>query len=495
MIYPQRERKITTHAPTFVPHLSTRHWNKQTLEQNVKELFELLRSQSTALKQDGSLASNITYVFGNKAIMLISSFFLMPVLSRIYDKEAFGTFGVLNNLILVSTTIIGFKLSEAFILEMKDERFKALARVSIHMVLLGVLVSFIIFAFCGPYLFKLLGVNVSYWVALMIPLFSGCFALEQIQVNYIRRLKEFKRSAYISSSMDLGSRIAAIGFGLNILADFSGLLFKELLRVLGNLFLRGKLILNGPILPVKIGITKWAEVRSIFKEYGQFPRYLMPSVLTSMLYGSVPFYFIGGSYGVDDLGDFTMAFTLLNFPVFILTNSIVSVFQRSAAEWVKNDTQKLKDASYYVLVLLTFISACGFGLVYWYGETIFEVFLGERWKTAGIMAVTIAPLFFARTVAPLAESLRVIFNTESLNLLFRVFGLIATLACFLLGIHFQLDLLIILRDMTVINCCLIIVSVFLILYRLDINLFKASITLALTIILGYTLAYIPTFFI
>jgi len=419
----------------------------------------------------------------------------MPVLAHIYDKEAFGTFGVLNNLIMVSATIIGFKLSEAFILDMQEGKFKALARTSMHVILIGILIMFLVCALIGPILFQFLGLSTPYWVALVIPIFSGCFALEELQINYIRRLKEFKRSATVASSMVLTSRLAAIGFGFGVVADFTGLLFKELLRVLGNLFIRSRIILSGKPFPVKIGFSRWSEVRAVLKEYYQFPRYQMPSVLAGMLYGSIPLYFIGGHYGIDALGDFTMVITLLGFPLLILTNSIVSVFQRSAADWVNNDPDKLSRASFYVLVALTFIAACGFGLVYWFGESIFSLYLGEKWKTAGAMAIILSPLFLARTVAPIMESLRVVMHTQNLNLVFRILALTTTLLCFILGRWMNWDLDTVLHYMTVINSALILTSILSVLHKLRVNLFKATLALGSVILLGLGIAFTPNFFL
>jgi O-antigen/teichoic acid export membrane protein len=433
-------------------------------------------------------------VFGNKAIMMVMNFMLMPVISRIYDQEAFGVFGLLNNMVLVGAAIIGFKLSDTFILKVPEEEFKRLARVVVSLILLGVFVLFVIAVLFGQAILGSFGVALPAGVIVLIPVVMGLFALQEMQVNHTRRINAFKRSAMISTSTDLVGRLSAIAYGLTVAGNFVGLWGKEILRVVLAYTIRAKSIFGGRILPVPFKVTTFLEIRQVLKEYYKFPAYQMPSVLASMFYAGLPLYLIGRYFNIEMLGEYTMAMTMLNFPTYILANSIVAVYQRSAANWIKNEPEKLRTSSLWLFIFMLFIGSVGFGLVYWNGERLFGLFLGEKWQNAGLLAGIMSPMFFARMVAPPIVSLRIVMNTQHWNLIMNLLAVIVTAAAFIVGIRNDDTFLSVIGMVTVFNTVLVVISIFMVFHAIGVKLYKPLLWGIIVLIFGGILSYLPHVF-
>ena len=426
---------------------------------------------------------------------MLSGFLLMPILSRLYDNEAFGTFGLLNNMMLTASGIIGFKLSEAFILRMDEEEFRKLARVAMTSIVFGVLILLTVCLVFRESLFNFFGLDVPFWVVAVSPIICGVYAFREYQGNHIRKLESYKKISFISSSADLAGRLTSIGIGVALSTAFWGLWVKEIFKALLIITTSSKLIFNGRLLPTTPIIASIADAKYIFRKYYQFPVYQMPSVLAAMLAAGLPLYLIGRQFDLGSLGDFTMVLTLLSFPTNLLSRSIASVFQQRAAKWYQKEPRKLSESLELLCYALTAMGALIFGLVYWSGPSLFKTFLGENWANAGVYASIMAPLFLARMLSPPIVSLRTITNQQNWNLIFNLLAVGGTAFAFWYGNLHDESLPEVLMLFTSINTVLLGISMALVLVNSGVNLVKTLFVLLLIVLLCSGLTYLPSLLI
>lgn len=426
---------------------------------------------------------------------MLSGFLLMPVLSRLFDNEAFGTFGLLNNMMLTASGIIGFKLSEAFILRMDEDEFHKLARVAMTSIILGVLLLLAICLIFRESLFNFFGLDVPFWVVVVSPIICGVYAFREYQGNHIRKLESYKKISFISSSADVAGRLISVGIGVAVSTAFWGLWIKEVFKALLIILTSSRLIFSGRLLPTSPILASITETKYIFRKYYQFPAYQMPSVLAAMLAAGLPLYLIGRQFNVGSLGDFTMVLTLLSFPTNLLSRSIASVFQQRAAKWYKKEPDKLSESIELLCYSLTALGAIIFGLVYWSGPILFKTFLGDNWGNAGIYASIMSPLFLVRMLSPPIVSLRTVTNEQNWNLIFNLLAVAGSAFSFWFGNLHDYTLSQVLILFTLINTVLLVLSMGLVLVKSGVNLLKTLIVLLFIVLLCSGITYLPSLLI
>lgn len=456
----------------------------------LKEFILLFKQQVTAIGRQGSLASNITWVFSGKFLTSIAGFLLMPILANILDQEAFGVFGVLNHFISICAVLVGLLLSNAFILDISQSEFLKLRRVVYTniVILCGILMALLI-PF-GGFLFESLGINPPMWVRFIIAPLVLIYAFKNTQADTLRRINAFRDAAIVNSGMDIGSRILAIGLGLWVTQTFVALLAKELVRMAFTFIIAYRKIISKVEYLRSFSFASMAEIKDVLKTYQRFPKFEMTGALAGMLYGSLPLYFLGSAYGVNSIGDYTMVQSLLVLPAFVMTNSVVSVVQREAAQQLNTAIHKLRTMIAYSVSGMNLIATFGMGLIFWYGEEIFSFFLGSQWSTAGEMGSILAPFFILRMSAPILESLRVILGTQQYNLLFRVTGVVSAATILYVGIQQGMELNNLLHVFTVANCMLLLISMTCVLIKLKSNLTLIFGSILLTSSIGLGLSYL-----
>jgi len=351
----------------------------------------------------GQLANNLEGagpLIVTNILMLMIGVGSIPVISRIYSPESFGSFSLL---ISVSSTVISvFNASIAFFIfshpdpekpSMLWEPFKLAVKLSLF-VGLGVGLFFYFapslglqwdpILFCAPMLVMMSAVMIS------VDFWTSAAA---------------KKYTYIKSklSQSFVSNIAKILSGLANPTTWS-LFFGHTIGLVTALAIYTKELKKHQKQSKIKALSQDRKLAFFTKStaIGVFNS-ISEEILTLFIY----FY-----YGPVLAGQYFLGKRILNLPSEVLASAFSFVF---TSKFTVNKSSKLKFRS-QVLFRQILICAAAFSpiflLLYFYSNQLFAAFLGEKWVEAGVIAGVLVIYYYFRSVAVSVK--RVVFVSEAL---------------------------------------------------------------------------------
>lgn len=450
----------------------------------MKEIRELVREARASIGVRGSLGRNISYMFGGKSLSLVISFLLTPVLSRIFDQEAFGQFGLYNTLVNLCALLVGLSLSESFILPMAEDRFRRTARATATLIVVGVVFLALVTALAGAEVFSGIGLVADPLLLMAFPVMVALYAADIFQTDHARRVKAFRETAAIGSFGQLLARVSGIAIGRFLDATYLGLTAKEVVRVVFTLLARWAWIFRKGqrflprLMPVR-------EVGDVLRDQWRFPAYQLPANLVRYLVGSLPIVLAGRYFAPSQVGDLTMAMTMVNYPVFILSTSIISVYQPRAGELLREQPERLRKSTRWLFLLLLGIGSLGYGVVLWYGPQLFRFVLGGPWYSSGELASALVPLFTLRMASPLVMSLNLHLDRQSWNLYHNLAAVGLTVAAFAVGLYADVPLVPLIGAYAWANTLLLFFFTAMTFRRLEIGLWGMLVRTIVVLVFGF----------
>jgi O-antigen/teichoic acid export membrane protein len=130
----------------------------------------------------------------------------------------------------------------------------------------------------------------------------------------------------------------------------------------------------------KIEVLDYALLKSLMREYKQFPMYQMPAYFINNINVEIPSYFIRYFYGYEALGNYFMAARIVNKPLSLISDNISGFVNKHLSEIrsenVKKETRRI--------VFSIFGLCCIFYIFYAiFGKTLFFLVLPkDHWGTA-----------------------------------------------------------------------------------------------------------------
>ena len=196
------------------------------------------------------------------------------------------------------------------------------------------------------------------------------------------------------------------------------------------------------------------------RKYAEFPRYVLPSSLITLLSAQLPVYVLSLGFGATSVGLYAFSAGLLEIPVNLLGGAMLPVFWQKANEIQRQDPTRLPALTLRLYNQLLYLGLLPCGVITVFGDVIFKFAFGARWELAGVytgylgyyyvfklMSQATSPIYNVigkqryilwSTVGLLAlraAGLGIGLFQHSLNLALLLFGLGSLLATFLIDLH------------------------------------------------------------
>ena len=352
-----------------------------------------------------------------------------PILTRLYDPDAFGAFGLLISLSAPLVGISALRYELAIVTAKDDSTAANLLALSGAIVLLFCCLVVALVGFAGVWIAELVDQpefgQLLWWLPVLMIAGGG----NQVLSYWTTRKTHYKRLAVSRVLQSLATLSTQLTAGMANLAA-AGLVSA---RVMGGLVGAG-------ILAIQI----WRDDRSLMntvittsrmletaKENLGFPKYNAPhNLINSLSKASVP-YFLAPFFGVDVVGFYYLADRILNTPSALVSGSVRRVFFQRASE-LHNEGR-----GFYRLLLKTFGALTAIGIwplipLVFYGPEIFSFVFGAEWQEAGNMARWLAVWWVLAFISGPAGETLTILKLQKYLLIFRItFSTVRVLAIFL----------------------------------------------------------------
>jgi len=371
-------------------------------------------------------SKNIITLLSGTVIAQAIPIAVMPILSRIYAPEDFGILAVFVSFTSVIGAIANARYEMAIVLP-KEER-DALA-----LVLLGASIAFVfsvvflaVVVVWGDFIAQLTKTPaIAPWLY-FIPFSIFFIGLFNVLNYYNTRTKHFKIIARANVFKTLG---------LSVVNIFVGLLKQGPLGlILGQVFsfFFGNYRLSKTVLEQKetIKSLQIEDLKRVAKRYRNFPQLSMPSIFANVLSVNLTNLFTTTLFDIRTLGFYSMANRILGIPTVFIGQAFGQVYMQEASS-SRQKTGEAYKIFKSTLIKLVLISLPVFVLLYFFSEELFVLFLGEKWRVAGVYARVLVPLFWMRFITAPLSLTNIVFEKQKIALFWQLGLLLLTLIIFL----------------------------------------------------------------
>lgn len=344
-----------------------------------KRLRAWLRKQAKAHPVLSNVSILATGTAASQAVAIIVSIFT----ARIFTPEAFGEFALFSSISGIFVVIATLRYDVAIVLPDTDDEARQLARIATR-------ANIVVSVFATILAFSLRPVVLRVWgsetLATWLPLVGVaifCSAQVAIWQYWYNRQRQYLVIALNRFESGVGSSLGQLGFGLGGLRSFLGLIFGNFIGLLWALFNLGRQsgTVWHPVAP------DTPSMRDMARKYRKMPLLNLPNALVDAVRTNGIQMLIGAA-ALGSLGQFTLAWRVLQAPIALLNGAISQVFLERMARVQPGQLTGLVRA----VIKRAFLFGVGpFALLWIVAPWLLPFVFGPQWVEAGLITRALVP--------------------------------------------------------------------------------------------------------
>ena len=350
-----------------------------------------------------------------------------PILTRLYDVDAFGIFAVVTSVAMLVGLVASLRYELALPVVHDDREAASLLVLTL---VLGAAsgIAFTTFAWFGGHVFgdSLGGQDRAVWQVL-VPAMVAFYAFSIILEYWSLRRRNIGINAIMRVVFVGGQVIVQVGCGLLGMGAeglILGLLTGHVARVIGFS------IWTDAWPTLRTHCPKPENVRKVARSYWRYPVFAAPANLLLEIVQLVPVGLVGVVYDARMAGFFGLAQRILEAPIRLLSHSTSLMFLREAADLPARNVMVLFRT---VVIRFALLGSLGLLPVALFGPPIFAVVFGEPWRESGHVAQLLLPFQLMRFVAGAVGNALTLHQRNDLQCVTAGLGVVASMASFALG--------------------------------------------------------------
>lgn len=359
---------------------------------------------------------NVASISLGKFVVIITSIVFIPILSRLYGPEAYGSFALFSSIVSIVVLIIGMGYPRAFVVTEKKVEFHNLLAFLLLVTLIFTLISLLIIGTLKIFKIQIFSSPAISW---MIPIGVLIGSLINLFSGWNIREGAFRVASFLEGSGNILIRLInlfqGLVFGAPIYGIIVGDLFGKTYASVINIYRFVSMEYRSFIRDVS-----WLRIKESLRTYSNYPLFIFPSQLMNQFGAHLPIYLISFFYGQSVLGYFSMANSLLGIPMQLISNGLATVYFKKATDLNKTSfkelavfTEKLTQ-NIFLLLLLPFI------FISILSEEIFVTLLGKDWAVTGVFVSYMASYYYLSLVITPIKSIFQVLRMEKWILVFDV---------------------------------------------------------------------------
>lgn len=345
----------------------------------------------------------------------------MPLITRLFPPETFGIFSVYYSIVAVLFPLSTLRFNNAIPLPKDQKTAQELLFLSHYSVIAS---SVVIAFFCLAVLVMWEEQPDYFGVAFIIAIVSGVLIQGWLQTSrfWSLRLKLFGVLGVSRIAESVVDRLLVLALAISGCVSFYVLIAG---RIFGPLFAFILLYKNQPkvrkstigILPISSDIKKTAN------RYRRFPLVSTWAFLIANISRESPIWILMFFFDPLITGMYALGQRVLNVPAQMLGESLAKVFLQKCAEDRSNNKDVTKN-TLRLLKMLIYIIFPGTVVLVLFGEDLFSIVFGSKWRDAGIYAAILAPLFSIMFIYRIFSIFFDIFEKQIQRLFFDILNLL-----------------------------------------------------------------------
>lgn len=383
----------------------------------------------------GRLSGNskaIAALASGSALSQVIAFGTTPIVTRLYTPAEYGVLATFTATVTILASVISGRYEGAIVLPPNTPRGE---RDALALVKLAVAVGAV--SSVGAVLIIVIARNVGFdpWLhslgpwAYLVPATAFLTMLGQALTAYATRRRGYGRIARVAPLSRIYAAAVQVGLGL-LKFTGTGLLVAACTTPFVGLGVLLKMLKEGRQAVDADGSELAASPLSrVARHYSEFPRVNIWFTLLNTLAWNVQVLIIGIYFTKADVGQFSLAFSLLSVPAALVVMAVSQVFFRELADRA-HDSQAAVALGRKTVLGLVKISIVPFTLLFLFSPWIFTILFGEQWRYAGEIAQAMLPLIWCRFVATTMTGTLGVYRKQHVLLIWQIVALAFTVGAY-----------------------------------------------------------------
>lgn len=355
---------------------------------------------------------------------------LVPVITRLYDPEAFGFFGLFSATITMVAPAATLHFCHASIVSQDQEEAQGLFNLAIFAVAMTATVIILFGLFLGAFFdFRHELLNTASVVILGLTLFF--IGLGQNLQAWCVRIKNFRRTANVTVGRTIVIGLCQLVAFL-VAPDAKGLIIGFFIGTVVGVFLFLYPRQTGKAFP-RFDLPA-AFRRNLWRRYSDFPLYSMPQGLINGVSSGMPVILLGIYFGPEVAGYYVLCLKILHIPKQMIGNAIRQVFFQRAAE-LQGGKKSLRSFYLKSTAALAAITVPFVLVTFTAGPMLFAFAFGDNWMVAGEYSRWLV-LWLGVSLCNIPSIVLIkVFRVQRFHLIFEVLFLVSRVGVLVLAGH------------------------------------------------------------
>ncbi len=375
-----------------------------------------LRPQQST-RRTSSFAGDVLKLVSGTAFAQGLGILAMPLLTRLYGPEAFGTLAIFTSITGILGVIACMRYELAIMLPESDEEAANLLAVSLLFAVLIALLTIPLVWLGGTTLLGWLNapqLGPYLWLVPPMVLLSGIF----LALNYWNtRTKHFGRLSIARVNQAIAVISTQLGCGFAGLASGGAMIGANVGgQALATTVLGGQIWCDDR--KIFLRSINWAGMLYGIKRYRKFPLVDLWSSLLNTISVQLPSLILAAFFSPLTVGFYALSYRLLNIPMSLIGGSIAQVFfQRASVAKAEGNLNFVVQTTFQKLITVATLPFLILGII---GPELFKVVFGLPWTEAGFYVQILAPwLFFVFLGSPISTLISVL-EVQEVGFFFNV---------------------------------------------------------------------------
>jgi O-antigen/teichoic acid export membrane protein len=372
-------------------------------------------------------------------ISQVIPFIIAPVISRIFSPEEFAIQANFLAIVGLIGIISAGRYELAVVLPKEDRKAKAIMLLSLIVIPIVSLLSFLLFIFRDVISNFYHDTELPKYMIFVGPavFFTGLYSL---LFNWNVRFRKFNIVSISRIIQSLSGNLLYVAFGYLawgvkglIIGWFLGQILSTILLIIPSIKLWNK--------DIPINKTEIKEMAYLHKDFPMINSFhAFTDIFATQFF---IFWLITNEYGMLALGLFSMMNRYLRAPIQLVTGAVSQIYYKEASECANNQTSSIPVVKKTIKICLIFALPFILIITIW-GPELFSWYLGEQWREAGEYARIMAPALLVNFIFSPISTTPLIFNKQKLAFILSILGYVLSLAALMiisyLGYSFHIAL-------------------------------------------------------
>ncbi len=378
----------------------------------------------------------VSVLVGGTAIGQIIAMIALPMLTRMYEPEAFSTLAVYISILSMISVVAGLCFEYAIPLPKSDRIGAALCVIALANVSIITALSIFVLLIYYYFLFASIndGVRLVLW---LLPIGIFIIGIYNTLQYWSTRRKSFSLIAKTRITQSLSGTGVKVVVGLVFNGSVYGLILGQLIAQ-GAGFLTLGLSLLRKDLHIFFKIKK-KHLSHALHRYIKFPKFTTLEVFSNIGGLQIPVILIASNSNSAEAGYLMVAMQLLSSPLGMLCGAVGQVYLAEAAD--EKNKAHLAEFTKKTISNLAKWGIIPFSLVALLAPFLVPWLLGHHWQRTGVLISWMVPWFFMQFISSPVSTILYITGNHRAAFFLQVVGLIIRLTCVLIFVYCDKELI------------------------------------------------------